>query len=227
MKLAFDTSQTAGSIALWEEGRVLWTSAFEISVTHSETLMPQVDAALKFCGFSPRDITAVLLTLGPGSFTGLRIGLATAKGIAYGLKIPLWAFSTLRLCALQRHNCGRNILTVMDAKMKEVYAALYDSQLREIVPPRVCSPEEIAGWDLEEPYLLGSGTALLEPFLRDKGIQTVSVLSQPLNASGLFTLAELYPQPEAYDFEQLAALEPDYLRESTAQIRRRQHNPMN
>lgn len=225
MKLAFDTSQTAGSIAIWDGGKIIWSSAFEISVTHSETLMPQVDAALKFCSFTPADITAVLLTLGPGSFTGLRIGLATAKGIAYGLRIPLWSFSTLKLLALQRHNCGRPILAVLDAKMREVYAALYDSQLAEIVAPRVCVPEEIAQWDLGEPYLLGSGANLVEGQLAERGVKTISVLPQPLSAAGLFTLAELFPQNPVYDFAALAALEPDYLRESTAQIRLRNATP--
>lgn len=220
MKLALDSSQTAGSIALWNAGRVVYSCSFEISITHSETLMPQVDTAFKFCGFQPQDIQAVLLTLGPGSFTGLRIGLASAKGIAFGLRVPLLAFSTLQLCALQRFNCGKNILAVLDAKMKEVYAALYDESLRELIPPRVCSPEELLDRDFHDSYIVGSGAGLLQPFLGKAQIRFHSAPPQALNAAGLFTLAELFPQEERFDLDRIAELEPLYLRESTAQIRR-------
>jgi tRNA threonylcarbamoyladenosine biosynthesis protein TsaB len=218
LKLALDTTQSSGSIALWHSGRVIYSAWFDISITHSETLMPQVDSALNFCGFTPADIEAILLTLGPGSFTGLRIGLATAKGICYGLKIPLLAFSTLQLFALQRYNCGKNILVVMDAKMKEVYAALYDQDLNELTSPTVCAPDEIAGWDLADFYLVGNGAELLKPYLEQQTRKLLSVPEQPLNASGLFTLAELFPREETYDLDYLARLEPQYLRESTAQI---------
>ncbi|MBW6513778.1 MAG: tRNA (adenosine(37)-N6)-threonylcarbamoyltransferase complex dimerization subunit type 1 TsaB [Candidatus Syntrophosphaera sp.] len=221
MKLALDTSQSSGSIALWNSGGVVYSAFFDISITHSETLMPQVDAALQLCGFSPADIEAVLLTIGPGSFTGLRIGLATAKGIAYGLKIPVLSFGTLQLCAFERYQCGRNILAVLDAKMNEVYAALYDEDLRELQPPQVCAPDQILDWDLQKPYLLGSGASLLKPLLDECQISTSTVPERPLSASGLFYLAEQFPQSEKYDFNQLAELEPLYLRESTAQIKRK------
>jgi tRNA threonylcarbamoyladenosine biosynthesis protein TsaB len=221
LKLALDTAHTSGSLALWETGCIVYSAWFDIRITHSETLMPQLDQALAFCGYKPGDIEAVLLTLGPGSFTGLRIGLATAKGIAYGLKVPVWGYSTLQLWAVQRHNCGRNILAVLDAKMKEVYAALYDEDLRELIPPRVCAPEVIAAWDTGGAYLVGSGTPLLEPLLRDRGVAFTSVPLLPATASSLFFLANLFPQPAACDLESLARLEPLYLRESTAQVKQR------
>ncbi|NLW19108.1 MAG: tRNA (adenosine(37)-N6)-threonylcarbamoyltransferase complex dimerization subunit type 1 TsaB [Candidatus Cloacimonetes bacterium] len=219
MKLALDTSQTAGSIALWENGQTLYSACFNISVTHSETLMPQLDAALDFCNRQPADLEAVYLGNGPGSFTGLRIGLATAKGIAYGLKIPLRVFSSLQLSALQRHQCGKNILAVADAKMRELYAALYDENLNELVPPGVWEPEALLDWKLDNPYFVGSGAKLAQSLFEEKGIPCTPVLAQPLDASGLFHLAQLFPEDEAYNFEELAALEPFYLRESTAQVR--------
>ncbi len=220
MKLALDTSQNAGSIALWDSDRVVFSACFDISITHSETLMPQLDAALKFCGCQPGDISSVYLANGPGSFTGLRIGLATAKGIAYGLKIPLLTFSTLQLAALQRFHCGRKILAVMDAKMRELYAALYDENLNELRPPAVHEPAKLLDWDLNGAYLLGSGAKLLKPLLEEGGITFVEVPETPLNAAGLFSLASLFPSREEYDFDRLASLEPLYLRESTAQVRR-------
>ncbi len=225
MKLALDASQGSGSIALWDSDRVVYSACFDIRVTHSETLMPQVDAAVKFCGFQPADISGVYLANGPGSFTGLRIGLATAKGIAYGLQIPLRCFSTLQLAALERYRCGRNILAVLDARMREVYAALYDENLRELRPPAVCEPERLLDWNLDDCHLLGSGSGLLRPLLQERGLSFVPVPPSPLNAAGLFTLARLFPTDETYDFERLASLEPLYLRESTAQVRQRQAEP--
>jgi len=220
LKLALDTSQSSGSIALWDSDRVVYSACFDIRVTHSEMLMPQVDEALKFCGFHPADISAVYLANGPGSFTGLRIGLATAKGIAYGLKIPLRAFSTLQLAALERYRCGARILAVMDAKMSEVYAALYDENLQELMAPAVCEPEALLEWDLGGAYLLGSGAKLLKPRLEEHDIPFREVPEASLNAAGLFTLAALFPEPEIFDFNCLANLEPQYLRESTAQLQR-------
>ena len=79
MKLALDTSQSSGSIALSEAGKLLYSAYFDIRVTHSETLMPAIDSALKVCGKSPQDLVELLVCIGPGSFTGLRIGLATVK----------------------------------------------------------------------------------------------------------------------------------------------------
>jgi len=219
LKLALDTSQSSGSIALWDSGRIVYSAYFNIAITHSETLMPQLDAGLRLCGYAVSDIKAVLLTLGPGSFTGLRIGLASAKGIAYGLRIPLLSFDTLRLCALQRHKCGCRILSVLDAKMHQVYAALYDEDLIELQSPRVCAAEELVDWDARGCYLLGSGSDLVQPVLESAGFNAVRVYEQPLNAAGLFQLAELFPQEEIYDFDRLAELEPLYLRESTAQVR--------
>jgi tRNA threonylcarbamoyladenosine biosynthesis protein TsaB len=222
LKLALDSSQSFGSIALAEQGKLIYSSFFSISITHSETLMPQVDYALKFCGCKPSDLEAVYFSQGPGSFTGLRIGLATAKGIAYGLKIPLRGFSSLQLCALQRRNCGRRILCLLDAKMKELYAALYDEQLNELRAPCVCKAEDILDWEIDGAYLLGSGAPLLKPHLADSALNLLEVDELPPLAAGLFTLAELFGAPEAYDFNALAELEPDYLRESTAQIRAKQ-----
>lgn len=219
MKLALDTSQTAGSIALWENGQTIYSACFNVSITHSETLMPQLDAALNFCDRQPNDIKAIYLGNGPGSFTGLRIGLATAKGIAFGLKIPLRVFSSLQLSAFQRLNCGKNILAVADAKMREVYAALYDENLNELVPPGVFEPRTLLTWKLGTPYLVGSGAKLVQALFKESNSPFVPVPDSPLNAAGLFQLAQIFPEHEEYDFEKLAALEPFYLRESTAQVR--------
>ncbi len=216
--LALDASRPTGSIALQEDGRLLYAASFGVDITHSETLMPQVEHALKLCGKQPEDITEVLLCNGPGSFTGLRIGLATAKGIAFGLKIPLAAYNSLEVSALQRWHCGKHILCVLDAKMGQVYAALYNEEMAEIIAPTVCDPAQVLDWDVGEAYLVGDGAHLVKSVA---GLEVPKAVSASYNvAAALFALREVCGAKLTYDFDALAKLEPFYLRESTAQIKR-------
>ncbi|MDD2229978.1 MAG: tRNA (adenosine(37)-N6)-threonylcarbamoyltransferase complex dimerization subunit type 1 TsaB [Candidatus Cloacimonetes bacterium] len=223
MNLAIDSSQSSGSIALQSEGRVIYSANFDIKITHSETLMPAIDYALSFCGASQKDLKAVYLCNGPGSFTGLRIGLATAKGIAFGLQLPLYAYSSLQLCALSATGLAKNILCCIDAKMKEVYFALYSPTLEDIIPPQILNPENLATQDLGEFILCGSAATIMQPLLmaHNKPFYMLNNLLNAPNAAGLFALGLLLPH--LYAPQNLAELEPLYLRESTAQVRIKQH----
>jgi len=221
LTLALDASQPSGSLALWSAGSFIYGALFDISVTHSETLMPQVDHALGFCGYQPSDLGTILLANGPGSFTGLRIGLATAKGMAFALKIPLRVFSSLKLAALPRMGCGKNILSVIDARMKEVYVALWDEHLNPKVGPRVCLPEEILDWDCSECFVLGNGSHLLD---QKPGMSFAPELASGfIPAAGLQALDRMESGPQDYDFDYLADLEPYYLRDSSAQMKHQRH----
>jgi tRNA threonylcarbamoyladenosine biosynthesis protein TsaB len=219
--LAIDCSSSSGSIALEQDGELIYQCYFNISITHSETLMPQINEAFRFCHLEPKDLNGIVTTIGPGSFTGLRIGLATAKGIAYGKQIPLLTYSSLELVAANCYGSGLPILVCLDAKMKELYAALYSPTLDIKIEPQVIKAEELAD-KIDQPLLLvGNATDKLVPLLKDKGIETSIALSHqnlPM-AAGLFSLMKCKPQSETYDFEAIARLEPQYLRESTAQIK--------
>lgn len=215
LTLALDASQPSGSLALGSTTGIIYAAAFDIGITHSETLMPQIDHALRFSGYQPQDIKRILLANGPGSFTGLRIGLATAKGIAYANRCPLEAYSSLQLAALPRRACGKKILTVIDARMKEVYAALWDEDLQMLKEPSVCLPEEIMAWDIDDAWLVGNGSHLIPS--SDKF--TPADTSAYLSAAGLFALSALHATPAEYDFDYLAALQPFYLRDASAQVK--------
>lgn len=225
MHIALDTTQQHGSIALAENGVLLYSAWLDIRITHSETLMPELDHALKLCHKSPRSIKAIHLCNGPGSFTGLRIGLATAKGIAYANKIPVYTYSSLELCGINLYACGRDILVVIDAKMNEIYAAKYDQYLSELLPPTVMKPEDIAQYADGECFLLGSGSELVLATLAQNGISCIRVLpyQERMNAAGLFALHCIKKTSLEYDYQVLAELEPMYLRESTAQIRKKKN----
>lgn len=224
MILALDTSQSSGSIAIENDGVLLYSSYFDLSITHSETLMPQIDYAINFCGLNKTDLHAIVLSIGPGSFTGLRIGLSSAKGIAFGLQIPIYTFNSLEMTAASAYDLDRPIVSVIDAKMKEVYAAIYDPLLNEVTPPLVCLPPDLVSLIPADSILLGSGSHLLKSLLTGQGIPTKSLLKhQNLpTADNLLSLLQLKPQKEVYNFERLAELEPLYLRESTAQIKRKE-----
>lgn len=182
--------------------------------------MPAIDNALSFCGYVPQDIKALYVCSGPGSFTGLRIGLATAKGIAFGLNIPLYSFSSLLLGASAAYGLGRKIMCCIDAKMKELYIAYYDEYLQEIIPPRVISPAAMLELAEDGFILCGSGTALVSPLLTEAGrkFYPLPSVGQNPGAAGLFSLAQLWP--EKHQARNLEDLEPLYLRESTAQIKK-------
>jgi len=217
--LALDTTQNSGSIALATGERLLYSAFFDIRITHSETLMPAIDHALKFCGAQPKDLRAVYVCQGPGSFTGLRIGLATAKGIAFGLGIPLYTYNSLELSALAASGLGRPILVAIDAKMKEVYYAAYDQTLQELIKPQIAKPESLAELSLDGFFLCGSGSDQVSPILMASGhsFHALNPALQIHGAAGLILLPKLLPARHIP--QDIAELEPLYLRESTAQVR--------
>jgi tRNA threonylcarbamoyladenosine biosynthesis protein TsaB len=138
--LAIDTATLVASAAVWD-GEV--RAAGEATAqTHSEMLLPLIDQVLARAGLRPVDLDAVACGAGPGSFTGLRIGLSTAKGICFAMGRPLVLASSLAALSLE----GRGVvLAVLDAKKQEVYAGLY----RDGVPldaEVVLSPGEVAAW---------------------------------------------------------------------------------
>ena len=207
MKVAIDSSQSSGSIAIYTGGKLEYSAYFNIRITHSETLMPALDNALSVCDYNKKDINELYTCIGPGSFTGLRIGLATVKGIAFGLEIPVYTFNSLQLTALPCIYTEKNILSVVDAKMKEVYAALYTPTLNERVAPCVVSPQDISMWDLGDCIVCGSGSGLVSPCLNsvENNLTYSSSYHNICRAEGLFALADVLT-PEKYTSETLAEL---------------------
>jgi len=221
LKLALDSSQTSGSIAISANDRVIYSAYLDIRITHSETLMPALDSAMRTCGFSPQDIEELYVCLGPGSFTGLRIGLATAKGIAYAQDIPVYGFSSLELAALPCTISGKNILSLIDARMSEVYAAGFNANLQPTIPACVTSPEAILDWDISDFIPCGNGIAIVEKAFCSAGkdLPKSPGFLRRLRAEMLFDLPK-YIEGQKYSGQGLAELEPLYIRQSTAQIRK-------
>ena len=164
--LAFETSAKAASVALMENGKLLGEGYQNTGLTHSQTLMVMAEDVLAQCGKTPADVQAVAVAEGPGSFTGIRIGVAAAKGFSWGKQIPCYGVSTLEAMAESLGAWRGYICPVMDARRSQVYNALFRAD--NGILTRVTDDRAIAIKDLseelkkiEEPiFLVGDGSNL-------------------------------------------------------------------
>ena len=123
--LAFETSAKAASVALMEKGKLLGESYQNTGLTHSQTLMVMAEDLLKACGLAAKDVEAVAVAAGPGSFTGVRIGVAAAKGFAWGGELPCYGVSTLEAMARNLGVYRGYVVPAMDARRSQVYTAVF------------------------------------------------------------------------------------------------------
>lgn len=144
--LAIDTTTPFGSVAVLEKAQLLGEVNIESPATHSERLLPAVDFLLRAFGWKITDIEAFALAVGPGSFTGIRVGMSTVKSFAYASRKPVAPVSTLEALGWKlKQPQNRLLCPVLDAKKKEIYAALFQvhrGQLREVVSPGVFTPDQ-------------------------------------------------------------------------------------
>ena len=173
LTLAFETSAKAASVALTEDGRLLGESYQNTGLTHSQTLMVMAEDVLKQCGKTAQDVEAVAVAEGPGSFTGVRIGVAAAKGYAWGKEIPCYGVSTLEAMAESLGIYEGFVCPCMDARRSQVYNALFYVNRGKIERHR--EDRAIALADLKEDlehldgpiYLVGDGATLTYNTLKD------------------------------------------------------------
>ena len=164
--LAFETSAKAASVALLEDGKLLGESYQNTGLTHSQTIMVMAEDLLKQCGKTVADLTGIGVANGPGSFTGIRIGVAAAKGFAWGAELPCCGVSTLEAMAVSLGVWQGYVCPVMDARRSQVYNALFHvdcGKYTRIRDDRAISLLEL-GEDvkkLSEPvFLVGDGSVL-------------------------------------------------------------------
>ena len=224
--LAFETSAKAGSVALLEDSQLLAESYQNTGLTHSQTLMTMAQDLLKNCGLTPSDVEAVAVAAGPGSFTGVRIGVAAAKGFAWGAELPCYGVSTLEAMAL---NLGINtgyVLPVMDARRSQVYNALFhakDGVLQRCCQDRAISLEELAEEikNLPSPvFLVGDGSVLCYNAFKENVPALVLPPEHHLHQRAAGVALAAVRQITAGDTGDAAALQPNYLRLSQAERER-------
>ncbi len=224
--LAFETSAKAASVALLEGSKLLAESYQNTGLTHSQTLMVMAEDALKQSGKTVSDITAVAVAEGPGSFTGVRIGVAAAKGFAWGKELPCFGVSTLEAMAESLGIYQGYVCPCMDARRSQVYNALFyvnRGEIQRIREDRAIALSELAEElkTLSEPvFLVGDGSNLCYNTL----VETVPNLVLPpehrmhQRATGVALLAaKKIAAGEPGDGN---ALTPNYLRLSQAERER-------
>ena len=174
--LALETSAKAVSAVITEDGRVLASGYQDTGLTHSRTLMPIVEHLFQNTGLSPESVDAIAVAVGPGSFTGIRIGVSAAKGLAFALDKPAVGVSTLAAMARNAAFAGGLIVCAMDARRQQVYNALFaaeDGVLTRLTPDRAVSladlAEELRG-DPRPKTVVGDGAAMCADFLEAAGV---------------------------------------------------------
>ena len=224
--LAFETSAKAASVALLTDDSLTAEYFQNSGQTHSRTVMKLARDLLENCGLSPRDLDYVAWANGPGSFTGVRIGAAAAKGLCWGLELPALPVSTLEAMAWSAADLEGVICCCMDARRSQVYNALFQAeggQPRRLREDRAISLEELAA-DLKTLagpiYLTGDGALLTWQTLRE-AVPTLRLVSEHLRqqrASGVALTARAAALRGEAGSAALAV--PNYLRLSQAERER-------
>lgn len=222
--LAFETSAKAASVALFDDHKLLGESYQNTGLTHSQTLLVMAQDLICQCGFVPADITHTAVAAGPGSFTGVRIGVAAAKGFAWGKEIPCYGVSTLEAMALGLGVWEGTVVCAMDARRAQVYNAIFEAkngQLTRISDDRAISLAEL-GEELNAItgpiYLVGDGAALCHRTLTDLQLILPPEWKQHQRAVGVGLAA--FSAIERGESGDAAALAPNYLRLSQAERER-------
>jgi tRNA threonylcarbamoyladenosine biosynthesis protein TsaB len=224
--LALETATLAGSAALLEGGHVVGQIALNIALTHSERLMAMVDRLLQDCRWETADLEGLAVSVGPGSFTGLRVGVATAKGLALALGLPVAAVPTLDALAGNLPFADALVCPVLDARKGEVYLSLYrwagDGFERQwdylALPPRSAAERLAAAAPV---ILLGDGVATCLPFLSGLGAELR--LAPPSHSTPSAALVGQlgHAMIKAGQAVAVDALSPLYLRPSEAELKAR------
>lgn len=221
--LAIDTSTMTGGIALMEEENLIAESRLNVKVSHSERLVKELDHILNQSSLNIDDIDIFAISIGPGSFTGLRVGLSTVKGLVYQSSKKIVSVSSLEALAYSLPFCKYPICPMLDARKKEVYTAIFlwgDERLVKIMDEQVIGIDDLLSKIIEKTVFLGDGVILYKDKIRSfLGDKAIFVFPQ-----------DIYPSPAsvAYlgmikakmgKFDDPATLTPRYMRRSEAEIK--------
>jgi tRNA threonylcarbamoyladenosine biosynthesis protein TsaB len=222
--LGIDTSTTSGSVGLIHNEEVISEYILNLSVTHSERLLDAIDLVLKKARYTLEDLDGFAISLGPGSFTGVRIGVSTVKGLAYAVKKPTVGIPTLDVLASQISPTPYLICPVIDARKGEVYSALYRyeelNRLKRVSEYQAIRPEVLFGMISERTIFVGDGVKTYGADLRNS-LKSFALFSPPAlqipHGSAVARLGvELLLRNEHLD---LATFTPLYVRRSEAEIK--------
>ena len=222
--LGIETATLVSSVAIATADTLLAEITLQTKKTHSELLMPHIDKILTMAQVAKTDIKAVAVSAGPGSFTGLRIGLATAKTLAYAMNIPLIGVPTLAALAYGCLVPGAILAPMLDAQKGNVYQGVYEyrsGELKEIMPPTVMHIDEalahLAEYNLPV-VLMGEAAVLHRAKIEQRGRNLVVAAPHLIiqRAGSVAILGHTLLKAGIQD--DVMALEPLYIRRSEAEV---------
>jgi tRNA threonylcarbamoyladenosine biosynthesis protein TsaB len=224
--LAIDTSTRVGSIAVVEGALLKAQHILNISATHNQRLLPGIERILTDAGWSLDDLDGFAVSLGPGSFTGLRIGLSIVKGLAWATGKPLVGVPTLDALAANVSFVPHKVCPILDARKGEIYTALY-RQGDEKIPQRLTAymaikPEELVALISETTVLVGDGLLSYGDYLK-RELGNRLVLAPPhlsvIYASSVAWLG--WHRLQSGEHEDVCSCTPLYVRPSEAELNRK------
>ncbi len=227
--LALETSATAASVAICEDEALIAQSFQRTGLTHSATLMPMVESMLSNTNITMKDIDIIAVAAGPGSFTGLRIGVSAAKGLAWGNEIPCYGVSTLEAMALGLGVQDSYVLPTMDARRSQVYTALF--AVENGIISRLFEDSAIALSELKEKlpgdkpiFLVGDGSNLTYNTLHSDIPNLILPPEHKMHQRAVGVGLAANKAIAAGDVGDAASLTPNYLRLSQAERERLEKN---
>lgn len=228
--LAFETSAKAAGVALHDGEKLLAESYQNTGLTHSQTLLAMAEDLLRQCGHRAQELTAVAVAAGPGSFTGVRIGVAAAKGLAWGGELPCYGVSTLEAMARGMGIYDGTICAVMDARRNQVYNGLFQARQGSLTP--LCPDRTIALSELEAElarldgpiYLVGDGSVLTYGALHGTVQNLILPPEHRLHQRAAGVALAALEQIRAGKSGNAAELVPNYLRLSQAEREKMERN---
>jgi len=219
MILSIETATSTCSVALHKEGKLLASYALHLDKSHSGSLTMMIDEVLQRTNHKTTDLQAVAISKGPGSYTGLRIGTATAKGLCFALNIPLIAVNTLKAMALNVIANSPKIkgvsllfLPMIDARRMEVYTAIFDEDLKEIkeVNAKIIEENTFEKFlSKHQLVLFGDGAAKCKAILSHQNYLYLDQIAPSAKYIGELASVKFKKQ----EFEDLAYFEPYYLKD--------------
>lgn len=225
--LSIDSSGLVASVAVMSDGILTGEYTIHNKKTHSQTLLPMISDMLQMAEIKPEELDCIAVSAGPGSFTGLRIGAATAKGLAWTLGIPIVPVSSLMGLAANVARPGAVVCPIMDARRNQVYFGVYritDGLPEELVSPDVVAVEKaVACADQmgEEVIYLGDGVPVFEQIIREQaksGVHFMSPENRYQRGASVASLGALLFEDKKY--VEASEFAPIYLRKSQAERER-------
>ena len=217
--LNIDTAIETASICLSKDKNPLKLSINENQKDHAAWLSVAIQNLMRETGYQLHQLSAIAVTIGPGSYTGLRVGLSAAKGLCYALNIPLITIGTLEMMAFAAKQEPVDLLCPMiDARRMEVFTAVYNKDLQEIKSPHALIIDKTIFEDLLKAYLIlffGNGSKKLQKVLNHPHAMFENII---FNASHMISLAT--DRFVAMQFADLAYVEPVYLKEFFTPVRK-------